>query len=145
EIGILYITFSFFFFVLGGILAMFIRAELALPGPTILDEGRFAQFFSTHGTTMIFLFIIPVFVGFGNYFVPLLIGAKDMAYPRINALGFWMLPSAAAMIWIGQSSVGWTGYAPLSSDPTFTPEPSIFELGRGVDLWLAGLIIIGTS
>ncbi|HKZ63694.1 MAG TPA: cbb3-type cytochrome c oxidase subunit I, partial [Thermoplasmata archaeon] len=71
EIGILYITFSFFFFVLGGILAMFIRAELALPGPTILDEGRFAQFFSTHGTTMIFLFIIPVFVGFGNYFVPL--------------------------------------------------------------------------
>jgi len=138
EIGILYITFSFFFFVLGGILAMFIRAELALPGPTILDEGRFAQFFSTHGTTMIFLFIIPVFVGFGNYFVPLLIGAKDMAYPRINALGFWMLPGAAALIWLGQADVGWTGYAPLSSNEVFT-------LGEGVDMWLAGLIIVGTS
>jgi len=138
EIGILYITFSFAFFVLGGILAMFIRTELAVAGPTIIGEATYAQFFSTHGTTMIFLFIIPVFVGFGNYFVPLLIGAKDMAYPRINALGFWLLPGAAALIWIGQADVGWTGYTPLSSN-------NIFTLGRGVDMWLAGLVIIGTS
>ena len=138
EIGILYILFSFTFFVLGGILAMFIRTELAVAGPTIIGEATYAQFFSTHGTTMIFLFIIPVFVGFGNYFVPLLIGAKDMAYPRINALGFWLLPGAAALIWIGQADVGWTGYTPLSSN-------NIFTLGRGVDMWLAGLVIIGTS
>ena len=138
EIGILYITFAFTFFVLGGILAMFIRAELATPGATLLTEDRYAQFFSTHGTTMIFLFIIPVFVGFGNYFVPLLIGAKDMAYPRINALGFWLLPPAAALIWTGQADVGWTGYAPLSSN-------NIFTLGRGVDFWLIGVIVIGTS
>ncbi|MBI4415372.1 MAG: cbb3-type cytochrome c oxidase subunit I [Euryarchaeota archaeon] len=137
EIGILYIVFSFTFFVLAGLLAMFIRAELATPGPTILDESRYAQFFSTHGTSMIFLFIIPVFVGFANYFVPPLIGAKDMAFPRINALGFWMLLPAAAMIWIGQADVGWTGYAPLTN--------RIYTPGSGVDLWLAGLIMVGTS
>ena len=136
-IGILYITFSFTFFVLAGILAMFMRAELATHGPTILNESRYAQFFSTHGTTMIFLFIIPVLVGFANYFVPLLIGAKDMAFPRINALGFWMLPPAATLIWLGQADVGWTGYAPLTN-VLYTRPP-------GVDMWLAGLIIVGTS
>ncbi len=137
EIGILYIVFSFSFFIAGGVLAMFMRAELATPGPTILNETTYAQFFSTHGTTMIFLFIIPVFVGFGNYFVPLLIGAKDMAYPRINALGFWLLPPAAIMIWTGQAGVGWTGYAPLNN-VLYTPGPS-------VDLWLLGLVTVGTS
>jgi len=137
DIGVLYIVFSFGSFVFAGILAMFIRAELAVAGPTILDETRYAQFFSTHGTTMIFLFIIPVFVGFANYFVPLLIGAEDMAYPRINALGFWMLPPAAASIWIGEADVGWTGYAPLTNR-LYTP-------GYGVDLWLVGLMIVGTS
>jgi len=137
ESGLLYITFSFISFIFAGILAMFMRAELALPGPTILTESQYSQFFSTHGTTMIFLFIIPVFVGFGNYFVPLLIGAKDMAFPRINALGFWMLPPAALMIWTGQAAVGWTGYEPLTN-VMYTPGPS-------VDLWLVGLIVVGTS
>ena len=137
DIGVLYIVFSFSFFTLAGILAMFMRAELATPGPTILNEQQYARFFSTHGTSMIFLFIIPVFVGFANYFVPLMIGAKDMAYPRINALGFWMLPSAAALIWLGQADVGWTGYEPLTQTG--------YTGGRGVDLWLAGLVIVGTS
>ncbi len=137
QIGILYLVFSFGSFVFAGILAMFMRVELAVPGPTILSEQRYAEFFSTHGTTMIFLFIIPVFVGFANYFVPLMIGAKDMAYPRINALGFWMLPPAATLIWLGQADVGWTGYAPLTN-VLYTPGPA-------VDLWLAGLIIVGTS
>src|SRR5207249_11385241 len=98
EIGRVYICCSFTSFIFAGIRAMFMRAELALPGQTILTDTQYAEFFSTHGTTMIFLFIIPVFVGFGNYFVPLLIGAKDIAFPRINALGFWMLPPAALMI-----------------------------------------------
>ncbi len=137
QIGILYIVFSFGFFILAGILAMFIRAELATPGPTILTDQQYAQIFSTHGTSMIFLFIIPVFVGFANYFVPLMIGAKDMAYPRINALGFWMLPPAAVLIWIGQADAGWTGYQPLTQR-NLTP-------GNGVDLWLAGLLMVGTS
>jgi len=137
DIGILYIVFSFSFFVLAGILAMFIRAELATPGATILNEQQYAQFFSTHGTSMIFLFIIPVFVGFANYFVPLMIGAKDMAYPRINALGFWMLTPAAILIWLGQADAGWTGYEPLTQ--------SAYTTGHGVDLWLAGLMIVGTS
>ncbi len=137
EIGILYLVFSFISFTFAGILAMFIRAELAEPGPTILTADQYAQFFSTHGTTMIFLFIIPVFVGLGNYFVPLLIGAKDMAYPRINALGFWMLPPAAALIWIGRAGVGWTGYEPLTG--------ILYSQDHSVDLWLAGLMIVGTS
>ena len=137
EIGILYIVFSFIAFVVGGILAMFIRAELSESGPTILTADRYAEFFSTHGTTMIFLFIIPVFVGLGNYFVPLLIGAKDMAYPRINALGFWLLPPAAALIWFGRAGVGWTGYEPLTG--------ILYSRDRSVDMWLAGLLIVGTS
>jgi len=137
DIGVLYIVFAFVFFILGGILAMFMRTELAAPGPTLLSEDTYSRFFSTHGTTMIFLFIIPVFVGFGNYFVPLMIGAKDMAYPRLNALSFWLQLPAAALIWLGQANVGWTGYAPLTQ-VLYTPGPS-------VDLWLAGLIIIGTA
>jgi len=137
DIGILYIVFSFFAFIVGGVLAMFIRAELATPGPTLMNEDTFAQFFSTHGTTMIFLFIIPVFVGLGNYFVPLMIGAKDMAYPRINALGFWMLSPAAALIWFGRAGVGWTGYEPLTG--------ILYSPDHSVDMWLAGLMIVGTS
>jgi len=137
EIGILYIVFAFAFFVLGGVLAMFMRTELATPGPTLLSEEVYSKFFSTHGTTMIFLFIIPVFVGLGNYFVPLLIGAKDMAYPRLNALSFWLQPPAAALIWLGQANVGWTGYAPLTY-VLYTPGPAI-------DLWLLGLVVIGTA
>jgi cytochrome c oxidase subunit 1 len=137
DIGVLYIVFAFVFFVMGGVLAMFMRTELALPGPTLLSEKVYSQFFSTHGTTMIFLFIIPVFIGFGNYFVPLMIGAKDMAYPRINALGFWMQLPAAALIWLGQANVGWTGYAPLTN-VQYAQDPS-------VDLWLMGLVIVGTA
>ncbi len=134
EIGILYIVTSFSFFVLGGVMALLMRTNLAYPGASIIDNGTYNRLFSTHGTVMIFLFIIPVLVGFSNYFVPLLIGAKDMAYPRINALGFWMIPPAGALILIGNAPVGWTGYVPLA-----------IQEGASVNFWLAGLLIIGTS
>src|SRR2546427_2812495 len=114
EIGILYIVTSFSFFVLGGVMALLMRTNLAFPGESIVDNATYNRLFSTHGTVMIFLFIIPVLVGFSNYFVPLLIGAKDMAYPRINALGYWMIPPAGALILLGSAPVGWTGYVPLS-------------------------------
>ncbi|HKZ47514.1 MAG TPA: cbb3-type cytochrome c oxidase subunit I [Thermoplasmata archaeon] len=137
EIGLLYITFSFTSFFVGGIFALLMRTELAYPGQQVIGDDLFNRLFSTHGTTMIFLFIIPVLVGFGNYFVPLMIGAKDMAYPRINALGFWLIPPAAILIWIGAPAVGWTYYAPLTSKD--------ISPGIDVDLGLLGLILIGTS
>jgi cytochrome c oxidase subunit 1 len=134
EIGILYIVTSFSFFLLGGVMALLMRTNLAFPGSDFVDAETYNRLFSTHGTTMIFLFIIPVLVGFGNYFVPLLLGAKDMAYPRINALGFWLIPPAGAIILIGNAPVGWTGYTPLS-----------IQAGTSVNFWIVGLLILGIS
>ncbi len=134
DIGVLYIVTSFSFFLLGGVMALLMRTNLALPGSGFVDAETYNRLFSTHGTTMIFLFIIPVLVGFGNYFVPLLIGAKDMAFPRINALGYWLIPPAGAIILLGNAPVGWTGYAPLS-----------IQADASVNFWIVGLLILGTS
>src|SRR6476661_1627654 len=144
KIGILYVVNSFIFFFLGGILALGIRTELALPGVQFVDGEVYNQLFTMHGTTMIFLFIIPMLVGFGNYVVPLQIGAPDMAFPRINALSFWMLPLGGILLFLGfvtggAAQAGWTSYTPLSEDmPLASP-------GAGQDLWLMGLVLIGTS
>ena len=86
KIGIMYLVNSYFWFGVAGLLAVFIRAELAEPGTQFFGEERYNQLFTMHGTTMIFLFIIPILAGFGNYIVPLQIGALDMAFPRVNAL-----------------------------------------------------------
>src|SRR2546425_6416902 len=134
EIGILYIVTSFSFFVLGGVMALLMRPTPPFPGRWFVDNATSNRLFSTHGTVMIFLFIIPVLTGFSNYFVPLLIGAKDMAYPRINALGYWMIPPAGTLIIIGNAPVGWTGYVPLS-----------IQESASVNFWIVGLLIIGTS
>jgi cytochrome c oxidase subunit 1 len=144
KIGILYVVNSFIFFLLGGLLALGIRTELALPGVQFVDGEVYNQLFTMHGTTMIFLFIIPVLVGFGNYVVPLQIGAPDMAFPRINALSFWMLPLAGILLFLGfatggAASAGWTSYAPLSEDRT------LGSTGPGQDLWIMALLLIGTS
>src|SRR3712207_3636763 len=92
KIGIMYLVNSYFWFGVAGLLAVFIRAELAQPETQFFAEQRYNELFTMHGTTMIFLFIIPMLAGFGNYIVPLQIGALDMAFPRVNALSFWMLP-----------------------------------------------------
>src|SRR3989454_1134856 len=114
EIGILYLANSFFFFLIGGILALLMRTELAYPGPTIVDANTYTELFTMHGTTMIFLVSIPILAGFGNLMVPPLIGAKDMAFPRINALSFGIIPVAGVIMWLGAANIGWTGYTPLS-------------------------------
>ena len=93
-IGIQYIFTTFFFFFVGGLMAMLIRAELAQPGTQIVDAATYNSLFSTHAVLMIFVFVIPVFAGIANYVLPLMIGAPDMAFPRLNALSFWMLPLA---------------------------------------------------
>jgi cytochrome c oxidase subunit I len=145
KIGILYIVNSFIFFFIGGLLAMGIRTELAQPGIQFVpNEEIYNQLFTMHGTIMIFLFIIPMLAGFGNYVAPLQIGAPDMAFPRINALSFWMLPLGGVLLLLGfvtggAAQAGWTSYSPLAQDrPLGSP-------GSGEDLWLMALVLIGTS
>ena len=135
EIGIMYIVSSVVFFFMGGLLAMLIRTELAYPGPTIVDANTYSQLFTMHGTTMIFLVAIPVLAGFGNLMLPPLIGARDMAFPRVNALSFWLIPAAGAVMWLGVANVGWSGYTPLS----------VYDQGVGVDMWIIGLQLLGIS
>ena len=144
KIGIMYLVNSYFWFGVAGLLAVFIRAELAEPGTQFFGEERYNQLFTMHGTTMIFLFIIPILAGFGNYIVPLQIGALDMAFPRVNALSFWMLPLAGITLYSsyllgGPADAGWTQYAPLSE--------GIGAQGNsiGIDLWIVALLLVGTS
>src|ERR1700688_3886290 len=92
KIGIMYLYTTFFFFVIGGLLALLMRTQLAVGKQHFLTAQTYKEIMTLHGTTMIFLWIIPVFSGFGNYFVPLMIGARDMAFPRINAFSFWLIP-----------------------------------------------------
>src|SRR3954453_19874629 len=119
-IGIQDIATTFFFFIIGGLLAMIMRAELAQPGRQFVDPNTFNGLFSVHASLLIFLFIIPVFAGLANFVLPLMIGAPDMAFPRLNALSFWMLPLAGIMMLMsfaapgGSFASGWTAYAPLS-------------------------------
>ncbi|MHA2224132.1 MAG: cytochrome c oxidase subunit I [Candidatus Hodarchaeales archaeon] len=135
DIGKLYIAFSLINFVLSGILALIIRIELAFPGPTIVDASTYSILFTAHGTAMIFLVIFPLGVGFGNFLVPPLIGAKDMYWPRWNNAGFWMLLPAALLLYLGETSVGWTLYTPLSLE----------DFGIGVNTWIVGVLVAGVS
>jgi cytochrome c oxidase subunit 1 len=120
-IGIQYTVFSFSMLLVGGLIAMLMRAELARPGSQFVDAETFNGLFSVHAAVLIFLFIIPVFAGFANFVIPLMIGAPDMAFPRLNALSFWMLPMAGTLMLSsffapgGSFSTGWTAYAPLST------------------------------
>ncbi|CAN5523643.1 cytochrome c oxidase subunit I [soil metagenome] len=132
-IGIQYMVTTFVFFLIGGALAMGIRAELAQPGTQIVDAGTYNGLFSTHAAIMIFLFVIPVFAGIANYVLPLMLGAPDMAFPRLNALSFWLLPMAGVLFITsflvpgGAFDAGWTGYAPLSTGAPLGQ--SFFNLG----------------
>jgi cytochrome c oxidase subunit 1 len=144
KIGILYVINSFLFFFIGGVLALAVRSELAIPGLQFLTAAGYNESFTMHATFMIFLFVIPMLAGFGNYVVPLQIGAPDMAFPRINALSFWMLPLAGVLLLLGfvtggTAAAGWTSYAPLSEDR------ALAATGYGQDLWIVALVLIGTS
>ncbi|MEJ2150346.1 MAG: cytochrome c oxidase subunit I [Chloroflexota bacterium] len=143
RIGLLYLFTALAFFILGGLLALLIRTELALPGGQLLTADQYARTFTLHGTTMIFLFVIPILTGLGNYLVPLQIGARDMAFPRLNALSYWLYLCGGLVLYssyllpLGPAEIGWTGYAPLTN-PTYSPTP-------GVDLWAISLIILGAA
>jgi cytochrome c oxidase subunit I len=117
-IGVQYVVTTVVFFIVAGLLAMFMRAELAEPGMQYVDPQSYNGLFSVHASLMIFLFIIPAFAGLGNYVIPLMIGAPDMAFPRLNALSFWLLPIAGLMMlssyFLGAFAAGWTNYVPLA-------------------------------
>jgi cytochrome c oxidase subunit I len=144
-IGIQYVVTSFFFMLVGGLLAMLIRAELAAPGSQFVDANAYNGLFSVHASLMIFLFIIPVFAGLANYVIPLMIGAPDMAFPRLNALSFWMLPLGGLMMTAsflapgGSFATGWTAYAPLST------EVPIGQLFFTIGVQFAGASSIATA
>ncbi len=143
RIGILYIVTSLTFFALGGILALLIRAQLATPNEHVVTRNSYNELFTMHGTTMVFLVVVPILAGFGNYLVPLMIGARDMAFPRLNALSYWLFLLGGVILyssWFangGAPKAGWTGYAPLSELP-FTP-------GHGIDLWILSLHVLTIS
>jgi cytochrome c oxidase subunit I len=119
-IGMQYLATTIVFFLIGGLLAMLVRAELAKPGMQFFDNQTYNGLFSVHASLMIFLFVIPAFAGLANFVVPLMLGAPDMAFPRLNALSYWLLPIAGIMMVSsflvpgGAFAAGWTGYAPLS-------------------------------
>ena len=149
KIGIMYLYTTFFFFLVGGLLAEIIRVQLAQPhdGCTsancgVVSSDFYNQLFTMHGSIMIFLWVIPVFTGFANYFVPLMIGARDMAFPRLNAFSFWLLPLAGSLMMLGfvqggAANNGWTSYPPLAG--------KVYSPGVGEDYWILGLHIIGIS
>jgi cytochrome c oxidase subunit I len=120
DIGTLYLLFSLTMFMVGGVLALLIRAELFQPGLQIVNPELFNQFTTMHGLIMIFGAIMPGFVGFANWMIPLMIGAPDMAFARMNNLSFWLLVPAALMLIStffmpgGAPATGWTMYAPLT-------------------------------
>jgi cytochrome c oxidase subunit I len=141
KIGILYLFATFLFFILGGVEALIMRLQLAQPSGTLVDPETYNGLVTIHGTTMVFLFLVPVLAGFGNYLVPLMIGARDMAFPRLNALSFWLLLLGGlafyASIFFEPPQAGWTMYPPLSDD-AFSP-------GGGVDAWIFLIHLTGLS
>src|SRR4029077_19475860 len=124
------------------VLALLMRTQLAVGNNHFLTAQTYNQIMTLHGTTMIFLWIIPVFSGFGNYFVPLMIGARDMAFPRINALSYWLIPLGGLTMYAGfafggTGDAGWTGYVPLT-EKAYSPVV-------GQDLWIIGLHLLGVA
>ena len=146
KIGVMYLWFAFTAFLVGGALALVVRAQLVDPDGTLLTGQQYNRVFTMHATVMLFFFIIPIWAGWGNYIVPLQIGALDMAFPRINALSFWLLPAGLIVALSGfltdggPAGQGWTNYAPLSlsGNPAYAP-------GHGTDLWIVGLLLVGVS
>jgi len=143
RIGILYIATSLVFFAAGGILALLMRAQLAQANEHFITRESYNELFTIHGTTMIFLVVVPIFAGFANYLVPLMIGARDVAFPRLNAMSYWLFLFGGITLYLsffakyGASRSGWYGYPPLSD--------SFFSPGNGQDLWILSLHLLSIS
>jgi cytochrome c oxidase subunit 1 len=142
KIGILYMVTAFVIFLAGGVLALLVRWELAQPGLQVMGENTYNQVFTMHGTLMIFLFAAQVSTGFANYLVPLQIGAADVAFPRANAMSYWLYLFGSLIVFSsffvagGPAAVAWTAYPPLSTE---------YFQGTGMDLWIIGLAVVGIA
>jgi cytochrome c oxidase subunit I len=147
RLGILYILFSILFLVLGGIEATIMRIQLIIPHNHFVSPQFFNQMFTMHGTTMIFFVAMPMVFGFGTYLIPLMVGTRDMAFPRLNALSFWLTAFGGLLLYFSfvggnglygagaAPDVGWFAYAPLTA--------KAFSLGHSTDFWTLSLIISG--
>ena len=147
RLGILYILYALFFFVVGGIEAIIIRVQLIVPHNHFVSPQVFNRMMTMHGTTMIFFMVMPILFGFGTYLIPLMIGARDMAFPRLNAFGFWMTAFGGVLLYfsfIGGNGlygagtapdVGWWAYAPLTS--------RAFSVGHSTDFWTLAVLATG--
>jgi cytochrome c oxidase subunit 1 len=139
-IGIQYLVTTFIFYLVGGALATAVRTELATPQSDFVDPQVYNSLFTVHATVMIFLWIVPAGTGgFGNYLVPLLIGARDMAFPKLNAIAFWIIPPAGLLLlasfFVGAPASGWTSYPPLS----------VMNDKAGEAIWILSVLLLGTS
>jgi cytochrome c oxidase subunit I len=141
RIGILYISTSLVFFVLAGLMAVVMRAQLTTADADVVGADRYNELVTIHGTAMVFLFVVPILAGFANFLVPLMIGARDVAFPRLNALSYWLFLFGGVVLMLsffasgGAAKSGWTSYPPLS----------IETAGSGQDLWILSLHILTVS
>ena len=141
TLGLMYLVTSFAFFLIGGLMALIMRSELAIPGMQFLSNEQYNQFFTMHGTIMLLLYATPVVFGFANFVLPLQIGAPDVAFPRLNAFSYWLylfgalIATGGFVTPGGAADFGWTAYTPLSS--------AVSSPGVGADLWIVGLLVSG--
>ncbi len=147
RLGVLYVLYSMGFLLVGGVEALIMRLQLIRPHNDFVSPQVFNRLFTMHGTTMIFFVVMPMLFGFANYLVPLMIGARDMAFPRLNAFSFWMTAFGGLLLYfsfLGGSGlygagnapdVGWFAYAPLTS--------KTFSIGNSTDFWILSLLVSG--
>ncbi len=142
RVGMLYMVSAALFFIIGGMLALVIRLQLAQPNLSVVSNDVYNQIFTMHGTTMIFLVIMPFSTGLANFLIPLMIGARDVAFPKVNALSFWLFLFGGLLLYSsgifgGAPNDGWFAYAPLTEQP--------FSPGKGMDFWSLSIIILGMA
>ena len=150
RIGVMYGLTAFAFLLAGGVEALVLRLQLATPNGSIVDADQFNRLFTMHGTTMVFLVIMPMSAAFFNLLTPLMIGARDVAFPRLNAFSYWMFLGGGLFMYVsfftggnifqgelGAPDAGWFGYAPLTLNE--------FSPGNGIDYWALGLLILGIA
>src|SRR5215467_12329053 len=147
RLGLMYVLYGILFLVIAGMEATAMRIQLAVPANHFVSPQLFNQLFTMHGTTMVFLVGMPIIFGFANYLAPLMIGARDMAFPRLNAFSFWMSALSGLILYFSvvlasgvygagnAPDVGWFAYAPLTSPA--------FSVGHSTDYWIVGLLVSG--